>query len=214
MGNRMNSTLDGQKISAILLMVGGLVMIMSLLMAWFSYIGWTRTGFDLLSDTINDQGYAYAPHLALIVGIAAIVAGMLSLKFAGRAIPAIMIVLGIASIVLSAMFAVYCVEAQEYYKLPFVTVSAEAGVWVSIVGGIVVVVASLVMLVLSRPSAKGDRCSYAAFAEGRSTAVRRDAPSAAPRLLSRSPRRSPRKGRKDSGYRISSLFLAIFEPYR
>ncbi len=154
MGSRMNSTLDGQKISAILLMVGGLVMIMSLLMAWFSYIGWTRTGFDLLSDMINDQGYAYAPHLALIVGIAAIVAGMLSLKFAGRAIPAIMIVLGIASIVLSAMFSVYCVEAQEYYKLPFVTVSAEAGVWVSIVGGIAIVMASLVMLVLSRPSAK------------------------------------------------------------
>ena len=156
MGNRMNSTLDGQKISAILLMVGGLVMIMSLLMAWFSYIGWTRTGFDLLSNMINDQGYAYAPHLVLIVGIAAIVAGMLSLKFAGRAIPAIMIVLGIASIVLSAMFSVYCVEAQEYYKLPFVTVSAEAGVWVSIVGGIAVVMASLVMLVLSRPSAKGE----------------------------------------------------------
>jgi hypothetical protein len=64
-----------------------------------------------------------------------------------KAIPVATAVLGIFNIVMSVMFAVCSVDANRYYQM--MNASAEPGVWVSVVGGIIVVVASLLILALS-----------------------------------------------------------------
>ena len=143
----MSITASRQSYLAILLMVGGLVIILSLLMGWFNFIGWVRSGFDLMTKMLNEEGYAYAPHVAVVVGPIAMIAGILCLKMRTKAIPVATAVLGIFNIVMSAMFAVCSVDTNRYYQM--MNASAEPGVWVSVVGGIIVVVASLLILALS-----------------------------------------------------------------
>ena len=146
----MNSNANIRYFAAFLLTAGGVVIILSLLMGWFNFIGTVRSGFDLLTDMLNEQAYSYAPHVAIVVGAVAVIAGILCIRLKTKSIPALAAVLGIVNVIFSALFAVNCVDAKEYYHFDFISVSPEIGVWASVAGGIIVAAASVVMLLLSR----------------------------------------------------------------
>ena len=143
----------------IIALVGALLMVVGVFLNWVEITGTilgfssteTMTGWDIINE--EDAGeifeYSFAPIAVLILGIVSLlftIVPMVKIGKAGKALGALSLLLAIIAVILCVLFLTDVTSGVggEYASL---TSSAGAGLYLSLVGGIVVVIGEMLNLV-------------------------------------------------------------------